>query len=237
MTIHLFHHVVDLPNSEYILSEQIQRIITSGILEKSTTYHICVNGNIHKLLPVFKQLVNYNNVQLIHVAENCLAWEYYTLSYLKYFIDNQTDDSKVAYIHMKGASRMNSNVDDWRRLMEYFIIDNHNQCIELLDSGHDIVGINYLKGMLNWHFSGNFWWSTSAYIKSLQPVPDPHYIMWGTTSPITGMIYQFDSFRYDHECWITTGDYRHKELFNSQVDHYHSPYPESNYRNENSYIS
>lgn len=232
MKINLFHHVVDVPRSEIIFSEQLDRVINSGILQDQATYHICINGNLNNFESHFEKIAKYSNINIVHVADNFKQWEYPSLNYLKTFIDNSVDCQYVGYIHMKGSSDSSfQNSRDWRRLMEFFIIDKYQKCLYYLENDYNIAGINWYNGGISWHFSGNFWWARADYIKSLNPLPDPTRIIKGTRSPITHNFYTPQNFRYDHEAWIGTGSFKHKEIFNSRIHHYTDPYPEHFYIN------
>ena len=98
------------------------------------------------------------------------------------------------YLHSKGVSKLNQRgrinpIKSWRNYMEYFIIDKYNNCIVELNSGVDAVGVklrptpkgNPNNTLMFWwgksnispipkHFSGNFWWSKSDYIKKLPDI-------------------------------------------------------------------
>ena len=49
--------------------------------------------------------------------------------------------------------------------MEYFLFNKSNDAINKLKT-NDAVGVAFEKIPTN-HFSGNFWWSKSEYIKTL----------------------------------------------------------------------
>lgn len=231
MKLLLFHHVVDLPNSEIIFVDQLARIKKSGILEENSVYYICVNGDLNKYAKLCTEVAHYSNIKIIHVHSDCSKWEWPTLNYLKQIVDNENEYSFVGYIHMKGSSQpFNPQVRDWRRLMEYFVVDNYKNCITELQTGFNSVGVNWHSGGMNWHFSGNFWWSHSEHIKTLDPLPNPDKLQMGSISSITGKIYNQNDYRYDHEGWITSKNCLAKELHHSAVNHYITLYPEEKYK-------
>jgi len=233
MKINLFHHVADIPLSEVIFEEQFKRIENSGILSGEIVYHICVNGDVSKFESYTKSSPNKDKLKILQVADNPKKWEYPTLCYLKSIVDNEEEKSHICYIHLKGARQPNnSKMEDWRKMMEYFIIDKYQECVRHLNERYNIVGVNWISGRMNNHFSGNFWWANSDYIKTLELLPNPDTISIGQRSPITGMMYDHSNWRYDHEGWISTGKYREKELHNSMINHYESSYPEHLYMNK-----
>lgn len=230
MKVQLFHHVVDLPNSEQILLEQIERIKKSKFLDLDSLYHICINGDLSKFNDLIVELKNFKNIKFVQLRNDCTEFEFPTLTYIKEIVDNEQQESYVGYIHMKGSSQVHSvEVQDWRKLLEYFIIDKHLQCINELGNGIDIVGVNFIDAHIGKHFSGNFWWARSKYLKTLPHLPLPRSIDKGKKSPFTNQIYTDSNWRYDHEKWITSGSYKHKELFNSRINHYTTRFPSTFY--------
>ena len=58
--------------------------------------------------------------------------------------------------------------------MSWGVIKNWRKCIDALNVGYDVAGVNYFTKPAK-HFSGNFWWANSEYIKTL---PDPSTKEW-----------------------------------------------------------
>lgn len=186
--------------------EQMERIDSSGL------YHACDKvyigaiggGNLSwmkdkwpKVEIILDTAVNhYENETLQKMHEICSSLEHNT---------------QCLYLHTKGVTKPNDqHVVDWRKLMEYYLVDGWATCVRALQSGDwDAVGINYQDKVFR-HYSGNFWWANSDYIKSLDQI-------------------ELDK-RINAEAWIGTKNGRFKELFNSGVDHYMQPYPEILYR-------
>ena len=97
-------------------------------------------------------------------------------------------------------------------MMLYFVVDKCDTCLELLDS-YDTVGCNYTDKPHK-HYSGNFWWATSNYIKLLKNIPD-------------------DSLRHSAEWWLLSNEYvRSNELHNSKINHYEDEYPLQCYKDD-----
>lgn len=233
MQKYLIHHLADLPQAEIIFGEQVIRIINSGMLA-DTEYHICINGKSDRFQPMIDELDKLCRIKVSTVAEDCSQWEYPTLEYLRQQVSALAEPAAIGYIHLKGAGRpWYKEVADWRRLMEFFIIDNYQHCVKWLARDYTVVGCNWTP--VSWikpHFSGNFWWAESEYIKTLRPLPDPKDCVAGAISAFTGQHYDGgERFRFDHECWITSGQYRQKEMYASGIIHYHAPWPEEQYVN------
>ena len=79
-------------------------------------------------------------------------------------------NAKVLYVHTKGISYAKEdpryvNGLDWIHYMLYFLCKKSDRCLKLLDT-HEVAGCNFSEQPYA-HFSGNFWWATSAHLKSL----------------------------------------------------------------------
>jgi len=93
--------------------------------------------------------------------------------------------------------------------MKYFNIYKYKDCIEKLVDGYDAVGINFHLTP-NYHFSGNFWWTSYSHIRNLERLVYDDYLsteMW--------------------VCSNSTG--RYYCSFHSRVDHYQQRYDEKHY--------
>jgi hypothetical protein len=94
--------------------------------------------------------------------------------------DSKTDNFLALYFHSKGASSLvrhfkNGDVDTfknyfyWRKYLEWGCLEKWRECVTALKEGHQLAGCNY-NGHPFPHFSGNFWWCRSDYIKTLDDV-------------------------------------------------------------------
>jgi hypothetical protein len=185
-----FIHCATIGNWNDIINEQLDKIKSSSLYEKTNKIIIGKLG----------EDVLYINDPKIQINENLDLGlgEAFTLNIL--WNKCQTEDCKVWYIHTKGVSRSSIAVQHWRHAMEHFTILRHKDCIEALKD-NDIVGILWEEQTR--HFSGNFWWANSQYIKSLKNINE-----WSN-----------DNFlniprRYRHELWIGSDPkVRSKSLF------------------------
>jgi hypothetical protein len=135
-------------------------------------------------------------------------------------IHSHTDlhDTKYWYTHTKGLRWFNtvqeSFVIDWIKLLIYWNIEQWELAVKSLEN-HDVYGCNYI---INYqgnpkHYSGNFWWATSKYIKTL-----PSQIGLGYNDP---------------EFWVCLNNPKTFNAFSSGLEgmgHYYNPFNEKNYR-------
>lgn len=170
MKIAVFYHVLQNDISAFIYQQQINRLFVSGLINEVDHFYIGVNGNQEMFYIPPKAKVVYNQ-----------NWkeETETLIALKDFA-YENPDHKILYFHMKGVSKGTLMANSWRLMMEYFVIDKWQQCIEELDNS-DCVGVNLspvgetlwsdgtktkpVEGTFN--FIGNFWWANAKHIQSL----------------------------------------------------------------------
>jgi hypothetical protein len=115
------------------------------------------------------------------------------------------ENDKVLYLHAKGL-KGDANTGWWRYLMAYHLVARHAECLDLLDRV-DVVGCNYGRKPRD-HFSGNFWWATGRYLRTLGPIPG------GYVGP---------------EMWLFTGQPRHAVMYQTDENLYDTPFPPSRY--------
>ena len=147
-------------------------------------------------------------------SENTQLWEIPTLNKLYHFSSNNPH-CNILYLHTKGISYIKNtprynNVNDWIDLMTYFLIEKHNTCLSILKKKYDTVGCNYYdkNDGIPKHYSGNFWWASTNYIKSLT----------------------FDiKTKVDTEMWICKNKPKYYSCHQSPVDHYVNSYSRDKY--------
>lgn len=123
----------------------------------------------------------------------------------------QKEDINVLYLHSKGVTKPNfNNVKDWANLMEYFLIEKHEQCLEALET-HDVCGVNYFNTKP--HYSGNFWWATSKHIKRLKELK----------------VEKIDRLYCEYWLFDIDAVIKRKEIYNSGINHYYEPFPRQRY--------
>lgn len=171
---------------------------------------------------------SYSNIRL--VSQDALPNEYEipTLRSLKNFCDNDTANSVVLYLHHKGVTRPTDPcVTDWRALMLHFNVENWQQCVDKLTEGYDTVGVNWMSESEYPHYSGNFWWATSEYIKQLPVLSMPRDNDFRSQLNVNSADHRLDS-----EFWIGGSNPHAYSFHNSTVNHYHNTYPAYMYRND-----
>jgi hypothetical protein len=155
--------------------------------------------NDEKIKPFYKgNSYIYERATLLHMKENSV----------------KDDSCYYWYVHSKGISHFNTpiekNVLDWIKYLLYWNIEKWEIAIDALNNDYDTYGCNYSEISVQPHYSGNFWWAKSEYIKKL-----PNKI---------GERYN------DPEFWLCLNNPNYKNISNSNIDHYSEEYPENLYK-------
>jgi hypothetical protein len=207
MKTYIYFHICCLNNWQEIFNKLISDIKESGLYSKINEIRcIVLTQNPNDILII----ENETKIKIYNVFDDFSLYETPTINLL--YEHSKIENFNVLYIHTKGI-RYDANdcILDWVKYLTYFNIYRHDICIDEL-SNYDVVGVN-LQEMPTLHFSGNFWWSKSQYIRKLGVCHYTHY-----NSP---------------EFWITkqkNGDYL--SLWLSNINHYIERYEEHNYKDK-----
>jgi len=210
-----FIHSCTINKNTDILRKLLNKITESGaILALDCVYVINVGDEIN-----FNGGNSLPKLKIINYSSDTQLFEKPTIKLLHLF--SKFNDCKILYLHTKGITNPSQNVMAWVDYMLYFLVDNHKICIDLLDI-FDTVGCN-LQEQPKKHYSGNFWWADSSYIKNLNPI-------------------NLDSdSRHDCEWFILNspdGEFiKPFCLFDSKIDHYQTYFPQEAYKNKIDYPS
>ena len=150
-----------------------------------------------------------NKIQVINYSKNTQLYEIPTINLIRTFCE-YNDNCEILYIHTKGVTHHNNtNIIDWKNMMIYFLVNKCNDCFKLLKE-YDTIGCNYQESPYK-HYSGNFWWATSNYIKKLNIITNYKK-------------------RHEAEWWILSNkSVKYYEIHNSRINHYNNCYPPEKY--------
>jgi hypothetical protein len=182
-----------LSSWELLLYEQLDCIEGSKLLQHCEV-EICVSSNQENYEKLQKMIKSYLFLKSswfdADIEKNKNHYEGTTL--LKLY-DECENYKNVGYIHSKGITNLTKCTNKWRKILEYATIEKYQDNFNALENGYDVSGIFWIKS--NLHFSGNFWWAKSSYIKTL---PRPVLDKWDTYNPEYG--FWKTALRY--EAWI-----------------------------------
>lgn len=163
----IFIHSCNLGNTQQ-LKDLCNLIISTRLIEKVDWVYINNTGidlDKEKLFNFeYKEKFIINNY-----SSDTNLFELPTIYMLKSF-SVYNKGVKILYLHTKGVSSyvetnkiLKTNVKLWVDYMTYFLIEKHEECLNLLDKYYT-VGVEFLKN----HYSGNYWWGVSDYLATVK---------------------------------------------------------------------
>lgn len=166
--IYIFYHICSA-NME-IVTEQVEELIKSGLYTiADKIFYGCNCSNCDIVLE--KYMANYRKFTPMPQAilPNNKTYENGTVNSMITHAKESTENFYALYIHTKGTSNLSEHQHDWRRFMMYWLVRQHSLCIDILNRGFYTVGLSYTNslGIVPKHYSGNFYWADSEYLKTL----------------------------------------------------------------------
>lgn len=174
-------------NSYHIVKRQYDSLISSGLADKAKAIFVCYVGK--GVFPC-QEVVNDPRFTLRRRAFR--GHELVTTASLHDWARKEAPkDACVLYLHNKGERwPPNAPAWDWAKMLEYFVIERHEEALSNLKSSFttgpcllrwdmDLAKGNPARMPNNpdrsrhvgvWHYSGNFFWARASYIASL-PAP------------------------------------------------------------------
>ena len=110
------------------------------------------------------------------------GFEQVTLTALRDYAAGCEQEEAILYAHTKGAYNFDPVNAPWRRSMTKYTVGGWRDCVKLLEDGYDTAGCHWLTREkyhnppdFLWpvsHYSGNFWWARTGYLRQLPPLAD-----------------------------------------------------------------
>jgi len=176
----VFIHVYLINDWFKILEEQLEKIVKSKLINVCQIKIFAVKDKNDMSEVLLRNLIKkYKNIEIGSISNNMGCGECVTIKEIKLFVNNILENVNILYIHSKGVTQYNSPrekpVAEWRKMMEYYLIEKWKDCISHLELGYDCCGINYQDHAANIEgerklikiINGNFFWATSDYIKKI----------------------------------------------------------------------
>lgn len=161
-----FWHIGRVNDWALIIPEQYKKLKDSGLYDASKKIIVGFVGGEEHLDELTVPILHDPKFE-VFTTNNREDFEYPTLARAWKEATESKEPFLAYYFHTKGASSAacstNSAANYWRKYMEYFIIERWQKCTDMLQM-NDVCGVEW---ELNNHFSGNFWWATSEYLRKL----------------------------------------------------------------------
>jgi len=208
----IFLHVAAINNYQEIFEEIVGEIIESELVEYLDFLKICVVGSGDLIIPENKNIiVDFDPTALVDTTRSFNYGEFYTLTKLKEYVNGLKENVKILYCHLRGVTSPNNDcISTWRKYLIHHNVTKFSACLKALEN-YDACGVDLITDDA-WpyanHFSGNFWWANSNYLKKLPQISD-------IDNPSS---HQKATLRHNAEFWIGMSNGNFKSLFNSNID-------------------
>ena len=209
-SVKIFYHVAAKDHYRSLVLEHMSRLLFSGLYDRTEGVYCFVLAETAEASAEASQLLRSfgSKVHIAQTSTETAQYERFTLSGLRAHL---APDDVFLYMHSKGLrhDQSNLNIYWWTFYMQYFVLREHERCIELLRKW-DTVGVDFntarpIEGV-RLHYSGNFWWARADYYLRLDAKIGSNYL--------------------DPEFYVGSGDNgRHFSLWQSQNDMYKAEYP------------
>lgn len=161
--VHIYYHIYAVDGVESIIDEQLNLIKAHFNFPYKLNVGISIaedNLSISHILDKFD-----NNVKDVRAKGH----EFVTLDLIEKDKDKFGDSDYILYLHTKGASKQNDtkyeNIITWRQIMNYFNIEKVLNVFKLFEKTEfNTYGILFY----GFFYSGNFWWMTGQYAKTIE---------------------------------------------------------------------
>lgn len=158
-----------------IFEEQVNSIINSSLFKFLQNINCCLTGSdlnnydyIHKRIEELNKQTN-GKFKIRKMIFNDNNYEKFTAYAIKEDIlssnINELSKTFIFYIHTKGSINNTPEVVDWRKCIQYFLIEHGDWCVKLMinedadSAGPQLIPHEYHVGigLVLPHYSGNFW--------------------------------------------------------------------------------
>jgi hypothetical protein len=206
--IYLFFHICCLNNYAEIVHTMIQSMQDSGLYDTCEEIYYTLVG--HPTDSFLQSLKAYTKMKCVYTSPHINEVEYPLLAYLQEF--SCIHDGYLFYCHTKGVSQPEDPVKKrWRDRLVEKNIKEYQTCVAFLNKGCDIAGCGWKEHPVgasvrqpfsvhtHSHFSGNFWWAQSTYIRTLPSIRERELELHDKRDK-SG--WAFESYRLECEMWI-----------------------------------
>lgn len=222
------YHIYCRNDYRKMVLSKFEKLKRAGLWDHLSSIYLYVTAKREEDIDFFEDLKFISSkIKIFEHKEPVFFNEADTFNHLKNRVEKFENNVKILYAHTKGSSypfnprmlpgknftvtQLKSHVACWVRYMDLFLIAKWKECVDILDT-HDTCGI-FMIEKEKVHYSGNFWWANSDYIKTLP------YI---TTESIAEL--------NRGEFWICNDTKENKYCFDFEipVDLYHEYYMNEN---------
>lgn len=173
-----FWHLWLTNHFQEVIIEQLQCLMDSGLYDASENIYVGLLGDNQSFRVANKLFESYPKIIISEYSTDSNLYEFQTLNILKQHVHTNKENYYVYYIHGKGLSFAKGMNDAgfnggnlWRQWMNEYTINRWRDNVKMLDFGYEVCGTQ-IRPKREWrmHFSGNYFFAKSEYVRILKPV-------------------------------------------------------------------
>jgi len=171
--IRIYYHIYAIEGVESIINEQLSLIQKYINQPHSLTVGFSISENNNSVDNIIKLIYDYDS-KIIIGDTKLMGNEFVTLNLIESDKSSFDDTDYILYLHTKGASKQNTNEYSeskrWRNVMQLYNIQHIKNVFEVFNSGlYNTYGVllETVNDSKNTIYSGNFWWMTGEYAKTI----------------------------------------------------------------------
>ncbi len=167
----IFFHVYLKSGYTHILLNKFKKFKASGLYEKTNKIYLPLFGDDFDSHSEFLNELKdvYPKIEYSLITNQEFKNEPDTLNFMLKKAKEYSTNTPMLYLHTKGLSYthpiMKRNVEAWVRYLDLFVINKWEECVKALEENDAAGGLYVYQDPK--HFSGNFWWANSDYLKTL----------------------------------------------------------------------
>ena len=174
----IYFHCYCFGSYASVLYNKYKKINNSELLKNIDNFYVIVSNTQERHKDFLQQFSTLSNkIKIINLPNPVFNDESDTLNFILQKSNDSSTNRRILYLHTKGVTHshqlVKKNVDAWVDYLDLYNIHKWKECVDALDT-HDVAGGLYESSNPK-HFSGNFWWANTNYIKTLPEITEKNY--------------------------------------------------------------
>ena len=174
----IYFHCYCFGSYASVLYNKYKKINNSELLKNIDNFYVIVSNAQERHKDFLQQFSTLSNkIKIINLPNPVFNDESDTLNFILQKSNDSSTNRRILYLHTKGVTHshqlVKKNVDAWVEYLDLYNIHKWKECVDALDT-HDVAGGLYESSNPK-HFSGNFWWANTNYIKTLPEITEKNY--------------------------------------------------------------
>lgn len=174
----IYFHCYCFGSYASVLYNKYKKINNSELLKNIDNFYVIVSNTQERHKDFLQQFSTLSNkIKIINLSNPVFNDESDTLNFILQQSNDSSTNRRILYLHTKGVTHshqlVKKNVDAWVEYLDLYNIHKWKECVDALDT-HDVAGGLYESSNPK-HFSGNFWWANTNYIKTLPEITEKNY--------------------------------------------------------------